>query len=80
MREPAFCKCENKGADQLCGNHKAYQHLCIRFIDNTIRLLYKSKISSLQPSSVTACTAKFVSDPVGNPESRFSHDMAQELL
>ena len=32
MRKPAFCICENKGADQLCGNRTADQRLCFRCI------------------------------------------------
>ena len=28
VRKPAFCICENKGADQLHGNRTADQHLC----------------------------------------------------
>ena len=51
MRNPAFCICENKGADQLRGNHEADQRLCFRYRDSTIPLLPKSEISSLQPSS-----------------------------
>ena len=47
VRKPALCICENKDADQLRGNHEADQHLCFRFIDSTIPLLPKSKISSL---------------------------------
>ena len=43
MRKPAFCICENKGADQ---------HLCFRYIGSTIPLLPKAEISSLLPSSV----------------------------
>ena len=39
--------CENKDADQLRGNRKADQRLCFRYIDSTIPLLSKSKISSL---------------------------------
>ena len=42
-----FCICENKDADQLCGNHKADQCLCFRFTDSTIPLLSKSEITSL---------------------------------
>ena len=34
------------------GNHEADQRLCFRYTDSTIPLLPKSKISSLQPSSV----------------------------
>ena len=45
MREPAFCKCKNKGADQLWGNHKVDQHLCFGYIDSTMPLLSKSEIS-----------------------------------
>ena len=56
MRKPAFCICENKGADQLRGNREADQRLCFRYIDSTIPLLAKSEISSLKPSSVTLQT------------------------
>ena len=52
MRKTAFCICENKDADQLCGNRKADQRLCFRYMDSTIPLLPKSKISSLEQSSV----------------------------
>ena len=41
----AFCICENKDADQLCGKHEADQRLCFRDIDSTIPLLLKSEIS-----------------------------------
>ena len=46
MRKPTFCICENKDADQLCGNRKADQRLCFRYIDSTVPLLSKSEISS----------------------------------
>ena len=52
MRKPAFCICENKDTDQLCGNSTADQRLCFRYMDSTFLLLPKSKISSLLPSSV----------------------------
>ena len=52
VRKPAFCMCENKGADQLRGNREADQRLCFRYTDSTIPLLLKSEISSLYPSSV----------------------------
>ena len=45
--KPTFCICENKDADQLRGNREADQRLCFRYIDSTIPLLPKSKISSL---------------------------------
>ena len=44
---PLVCICENKDADQLCGNHTADQRLCFRFTDSAIPLLAKSEISSL---------------------------------
>ena len=52
MRKPDFCICENKDADQLRGNREADQRLCFRYTDSIIPLLPKSKIPSLQPSSV----------------------------
>ena len=52
VRKPDFCICENKDADQLRGNREADQRLCFRYTDSTIPLLPKSKISSLQSSSV----------------------------
>ena len=47
VRKLDFCICENKAADQLCGNPTADQRLCFRYTDSTIPLLPKSKISSL---------------------------------
>ena len=76
VRKPAFCICENKDADQLRGDREADQHLCFRYTDSTIPLLHKSKISSHYASSV-AVQQLFVSDLVGNPEDRFSHNEAQ---
>ena len=49
VRKPKFCICENKDADQLRGNCEADQRLCFHYLDSTIPLLPKSKISSLQP-------------------------------
>ena len=54
MRKPAFCICQNKGADQLRrlhDNRAADQRLYFRYKD-TIPLLSISEISSLWPSSV----------------------------
>ena len=51
MRKPAFCICENKDADQLCGNRTADQRLCFRYIDSTIPQVPKSKISKPKLSS-----------------------------
>ena len=40
-RKPDFCSCENKGADQLCSNSIADQHLCFHYTNSTILLLLK---------------------------------------
>ena len=67
MRKPAFGKCKNKGADQLCSNHAADQHLYFRYEDNTIPLL------NYMPLTVfCGCKAWFESDLVGNPDDKFS--------
>ena len=39
VRKRTFCKCENKDADQLRGNHEADQRLYFRYLDSTIPLL-----------------------------------------
>ena len=69
--KPDFCICENKDADQLRGNRKADQRLCFRYTDSTIPLL---------PLAIfCGYTAQFVSDLVGNPEDRFSHNKAHVM-
>ena len=45
MRKPDFCLCENKGADQLCGNCEGDQRFCFRYPDSTIPPLPLPKIS-----------------------------------
>ena len=52
VRKSSFCKCKNKDADQLCGNHAADLRLCFRNRDKTIHILPQSEISSLESSSV----------------------------
>ena len=47
IRKPAFCICENKGADQLGSNSIADYRLCFSYIHSTIPLLSKSEFSSL---------------------------------
>ena len=54
MRKPTIYICENKDADQLRGNREADQRLCFRYLDSTIPLLPKYKISSVYPSPVAA--------------------------
>ena len=38
IRKHAFCICENKDVDQLCGNRAADQRLCFHYIDSKIPL------------------------------------------
>ena len=78
MRKLAFCICVNKDADQLRGNREADQRLCFRYVDSTILILYKSEIYLLV--IFCGCTARFVWDPVGNPEDRFSHNEAHMVV
>ena len=73
MRKPDFCLCENKDADQLRGNREADQRLCFRYIDSTIPLLPKSKISSLWPSFV-AVQPGLCQTWSETHEDRFSHN------
>ena len=78
MRKPAFCICENKDADQLRGDREADQRLCFRKMDSTILLLsYFQNFKAL--TIFCCCTARFVSDLVGNPETRFSHNEAHKI-
>ena len=71
-----FCMCENKGTDQLRDYCAADQRLCFRYIESTIRLLPKSEISSLLPSSA-AIHPGLCRTRLETPEDRFSHDVAQ---
>ena len=43
MRKPMICICKNKGADQLCSNCEADQHLCFCFMDSTINIVAYTK-------------------------------------
>ena len=77
MRKPVFAYaktkdtvCKNKGADQLRSNCPADQRLCFRYIDSKVPRHFK-------PLTIFCdCTARFVSDLVGNPDDTFSRDVA----
>ena len=74
MRKPVFCICKNKDADQIRGNREADQRLCFRYTYSTI-------IRNFQPLAIfCGCTARFLSDLVGNPEDRFSHNEAHMMV
>ena len=51
IRKPTICICEKKGADQLCSDCTADQHLCFRYKDSAIPLLLIFKISSFWSAS-----------------------------
>ena len=72
MRKSDFCLYENKGADQLCSNCTADKRLCFHYMNSTIPLLPKSKISNFVPFSVAV-----ESDLVRNPDDRFSYVTVQ---
>ena len=78
MRKPAFGIFKNKGTEQLRRNLAADHRLCFCYKDSTVPLLPKSKISSLL---IIFCggTTRLMSDLVGNPEDRFSHDAAHTM-
>ena len=67
-RRPAFCICENKGADQ---------RLYFRHIDSTIPKLSESEISSLYQSSVAA-QPRLCQTWSDIPDDRFSNDAAHD--
>ena len=46
MRKLALCKCENKDADQLCGNRAADLCLCFPYIDKKYSTFYTGKIDN----------------------------------
>ena len=70
MRKPAFCKCENKVADQLRGNREADQCLCFHYPPPSL-------IEKSQPLAIFyGCTARLVSDLVRNTKDRFSYEAA----
>ena len=46
MRKPAFCICENKGADQLRGNREADQRLRFRYTDMQSLFFLNPKIQA----------------------------------
>ena len=66
--------CENKGPDQLRGNHAADQGLCFSYIDCTTPLLSKSKYQD--SSYLLWLDSPVCVRPGLNPDNRFSRNMA----
>ena len=73
--EVCFCICENKGAEELCGNR-----LCFHCIDSTICLLPKFEIQASSHLLWLAVQPGFVPKLVGNPKDRLSLDVAHLIM
>ena len=71
MRKPAFRICENKIEHQLIS--------AFVFATQIVQSLYFLN-PKFQASIFCGCTARFVSDLVGNPEDRFSHNEAHSIF
>ena len=88
MRKPGFHICENKGTDQLRGNlcfcyKDSTIHIYLKFQAYSHLLWLRSPVGirpSLKPKRPVFLTmrliARYVSDLVGNPKDRFSHNEA----
>ena len=74
MRKPAFCICENKDADT------AKLISVFVFATQIVQSLYFLNTNFKPLAIFCGCTAQFVSELVGNPEDRFSHNEAQLSL
>ena len=78
MRKPAFCICENKAAGQSCA---VTMQMISAFVYATkmVQSLYflNWKIETL--TIFCGCTARFVSDHLGNLEDRLYHDAVHLL-
>ena len=75
MRKPAYCICENKDADQLCGNRTTDQRLCFRY--TIVQFLYYLNLKFQALVIFCGCTAQFVSDWSETPKTGYiSHDEA----
>ena len=73
MSKPAFYICEFKGADTLKISN-------FGFAKSTAQSLYFPNLKFKASIHLYTCTARFVSDLVGNPEDRHSQDMAKLLF
>ena len=80
MIKPAFCICENKGADQSCSCVVTAQLIrafifAIQIEQSLCFLNLKFKAYDI----LCGCTAQFVSDLVRYPKDRFSCDTAHMM-
>ena len=69
MSKPAFCICENKGADQLAVT--AQLTSTIVFAIKIVQSFYFPSLQFQVFDIYCGCTARFLSDLVGKPDDRF---------
>ena len=76
MRKPAFCICENKTQISFAVTAKLISAFV--FARQIVQFLFylNPKFQASSHLVLCGCTARFMSDLVGNPEDRFSHDEA----
>ena len=74
MRKLAFCICENKGADQLCGNRTTDQAFV--FATQIVQSLFFLNPKFQASSHLLWLYSPIMSDLVENSEDRFSHNEA----
>ena len=75
MRKPALNVCENKDADQLCGDSTADQPLCRHYTHSVDPQLPKPEILYAAPS--VEVVSRFVPCLVMNPKNRINPGAAQ---
>ena len=79
MRKPDFVYAKYKTQISCAVTAQLISGFCFRYTDSTIPLL--SEFKNFKPLAIYSdCTARFVSDLVGNPEDRFSHNEVHILL
>ena len=74
MRKPAFCKCENKDADQLRGNREAISAFV--FATRLVQSLYFLYTQFQASSHLVWLYSPVCVGPGRKPEDRFSHNEA----
>ena len=75
MRKPAFCICVKKGTDQLCGSVQLISAIVLAsYIVQSFYFLNPKFQASNNLLKFCGCTARFLSDLVGNPKNRFSRN------
>ena len=74
MRKPVFDICERQRHRSACASAQSDQHLCYLLLTYNICSFYMQKLKTL--ASLCCWAGRWESYLVGNPEDRFSHDVA----